>query len=173
MSADVTATFMQSLAALGVEWTQTPVDEFETVLRELATAPVVGARVPYDGVQLADMDGLEIETDPSLTDLRAATTGVTAAAFAIADYGSTVFRTDTQPVTEHVSLFIDEHIVVLPKSRVKPDMAAAVAELGPLCREEGASSIIATGPSATADMGALVQGAHGPETVHVVVLTDR
>jgi len=32
---------------------------------------------------------------------------------------------------------------------------------------------LATGPSATADMGALVRGAHGPERVHVLLIDDR
>lgn len=34
-------------------------------------------------------------------------------------------------------------------------------------------AIIATGPSATADMGGLVKGAHGPIDVTVVLLEDR
>jgi L-lactate dehydrogenase complex protein LldG len=32
--------------------------------------------------------------------------------------------------------------------------------------------VLATGPSATADMGELVLGAHGPESVHVVILDE-
>ncbi|MFW5973924.1 MAG: LUD domain-containing protein, partial [Natrialbaceae archaeon] len=35
------------------------------------------------------------------------------------------------------------------------------------------TQVLATGPSATADMGTLVQGVHGPHEVHVVVLEDR
>ncbi|MFW5900663.1 MAG: LUD domain-containing protein, partial [Halodesulfurarchaeum sp.] len=35
------------------------------------------------------------------------------------------------------------------------------------------SGILATGPSATADMGATVHGVHGPSEVHVIVVTDR
>jgi L-lactate dehydrogenase complex protein LldG len=46
------------------------------------------------------------------------------------------------------------------------------AALGPRCREDGTDVIVATGPSATADMGALVTGAHGPKAVHAV-LVDR
>ncbi|TKX83368.1 hypothetical protein EXE43_24625, partial [Halorubrum sp. SS5] len=32
--------------------------------------------------------------------------------------------------------------------------------------------VFATGPSATADMGGLVHGAHGPKEVHVVLLRE-
>jgi L-lactate dehydrogenase complex protein LldG len=49
-------------------------------------------------------------------------------------------------------------------------MAAAFEWLGEVLRETRGSAVLATGPSATADMGALVQGAHGPKEVHVVVI---
>ncbi len=76
---------------------------------------------------------------------------------------------------EQTSLFPDLHVAVLRASDVLPDMGAAFERLGPRLREgrtPGAnrSAIIATGPSATADMGALVRGAHGPREVHVVIL---
>jgi len=32
---------------------------------------------------------------------------------------------------------------------------------------------MATGPSATGDMGALVQGVHGPSEVHVIVVESE
>ncbi|MFB6362014.1 MAG: LUD domain-containing protein, partial [Halobacteriales archaeon] len=34
------------------------------------------------------------------------------------------------------------------------------------------SAVLTTGPSATADMGELVTGVHGPGDVHVVAVTD-
>ena len=39
--------------------------------------------------------------------------------------------------------------------------------------EGNKSVVLATGPSATADMGTLVHGVHGPKDVHVVLVTDR
>jgi L-lactate dehydrogenase complex protein LldG len=35
------------------------------------------------------------------------------------------------------------------------------------------SAVLATGISATADMGATVYGVHGPRAVHAIVITDR
>ena len=35
------------------------------------------------------------------------------------------------------------------------------------------SQVLATGPSATGDMGSLVRGVHGPQEVHVAILEDR
>ena len=99
-----------------------------------------------------------------------ARTGVTAAALGVADYGSVVLRSDREG-TEPVSLYVDRHVAVVRASDVVPDMPAAFERLGPLLRD-GASAVLATGPSATADMGALVKGAHGPKTVHVVVLDE-
>jgi L-lactate dehydrogenase complex protein LldG len=51
-------------------------------------------------------------------------------------------------------------------------MPEAFSWLAEHVTSEGGSAIVATGPSATADMGALVKGAHGPKVVHVVVLDD-
>jgi L-lactate dehydrogenase complex protein LldG len=126
----------------------------------------VGVRLPFEGVSLPD----SVQVDPTPADLRAATTGVTAATLAVADYGSILLESDPEG-TEAVSLFPDRHVAVLDSRDVVPDMRTAFAELGPKLRE-GASGVLATGPSATADMGELVRGAHGPETVEVVVLDE-
>ncbi len=127
--------------------------------------PAVGAPLPWDDVALPDA----VETDPTPGDLDAAVTGVTAADLAVADYGSIVLRSTPEGV-EPVSLFPDLHVAVLRESDIVPDMEAAFEWLGEQFRESGDSAILATGPSATADMGALVQGAHGPKEVHVVVI---
>jgi L-lactate dehydrogenase complex protein LldG len=101
--------------------------------------------------------------------LDAATTGVTAAGLAIADYGSLLLRA-TPDGSEPVSLFPDLHVAVLRASDIVPDMETALSRFGEDCRDRRQSAIVATGPSATADMGALVRGAHGPTEVHVVVV---
>lgn len=56
--------------------------------------------------------------------------------------------------------------------RSNPDSEASAATDGGSAGTPG-DAILATGPSATADMGALVQGVHGPRTVHVVLVEDR
>ena len=37
-------------------------------------------------------------------------------------------------------------------------------------RTDAAISVFVTGPSATADMGPLVRGVHGPHKLHIIVL---
>ncbi len=70
-----------------------------------------------------------------------------------------------------MSLFPDLHVPVLRESDLVADMPTAIERLGPQLRE-GHSAIVATGPSATADMGSLVKGAHGPKDVHVLLLEE-
>jgi L-lactate dehydrogenase complex protein LldG len=172
VSASIAAEFTDELDGLGVGWTRTTAANVGSVLDDQVDPPVVGARSAHEGVSLATAP-VDVELEPSLDDLRAARTGVTDAALGIAPYGSVVLRTDRNGTTEAASLFVDRHVVLLAESDVRPDVAAALEELAPAFRSERASAVVATGPSATADMGALVRGAHGPETVHVVLITDR
>jgi L-lactate dehydrogenase complex protein LldG len=62
---------------------------------------------------------------------------------------------------------------VVRRSDLVDGMPEAFSWLAENVTAGGGSAIVATGPSATADMGALVKGAHGPKAVHVVVLDDR
>lgn len=100
-----------------------------------------------------------------------AQTGLTAARLGIADYGTVVLQHDG--TTERVSLLPERHVTVLRQSDLVADMPAAFGRLGPILREAPTSLVLATGPSATADMGGLVRGAHGPQAVHVIICTDR
>jgi L-lactate dehydrogenase complex protein LldG len=173
VSAKHTETFTASLRAAGGDAIRTDAGDFRATVADAVTPPVVGAELPFSEVSLASVDDVDITLRPTLTDLRAARTGITAAALGIADYGSVVLRLDRALLTEPASLFVDDHVVVIRASDIHPDMSAAISELGPLLRDNSESVVIATGPSATADMGALVRGAHGPETVRVIILTDR
>ncbi len=158
--------FESSLDRLDVGWTRTIPGEFAAALEAACEGPTVGAELPFEGVALPEF----VEREPSPSDLEAATTGVTAATLGIADYGSVVIE-GTPAGEEPISLFTDHHVAVLRNEDVVPNMTAAFRELGPRLRE-GASAVLATGPSATADMGELVLGAHGPESVHVVIIDE-
>jgi len=131
----------------------------------VASDPAVGIGLP-DGLGTLPE---RVSTDWSPATLRTAATGVTPASFGIADYGSLVLPTTTDGV-EPVSLFAEAHVAVLAADDVVPGMADALTRLGDQFRADAESAILATGPSATADMGALVKGAHGPKTVHAVVV---
>ena len=165
MSVAGTSTFKRRLDSLGVTVTEGPITASVELVDDAADEPAVG--VDIDGVSLPD----RVETDPTTAELRAAHTGITGASLGIAEYGSVAIEADTAG-TEPVSLFVDRHVVVLRESDIVEDMPAAFGWLGPRTRDESVDVVFATGPSATADMGGLVHGAHGPKEVHVVLLTD-
>jgi L-lactate dehydrogenase complex protein LldG len=168
MSTDASDTFADSLAELDVGLTRTPAAEATKALAALTEMPAVGTPLSIDGVALPG--GVRTAVDEASVD--AAATGITQAAFAIADYGSVVLEL-TPAGDEPVSLYADTHVAVVRESDVLPDMPAAFERLGETIPAERGSRILATGPSATADMGELVRGAHGPQAVEVVVVTDR
>ena len=165
MSVAGTSTFKRRLDSLGVTVSEGPTTASAELVDDAAGDPAVG--VDIDGVSLPD----RVETDPTTAELRAAHTGITGASLGIAEYGSVAIEADSAG-TEPVSLFVDRHVVVLRESDIVEDMPAAFGWLGPRTRDESVDVVFATGPSATADMGGLVHGAHGPKAVHVVLLTD-
>ena len=111
-----------------------------------------------------------VTVDPTGTQLDAARTGVTPASLCVADYGTVVLPARSDG-SELVSLFVDRHVVVLRERDVVPDMETAFERFGSGLENASESRILATGPSATADMGELVVGAHGPESVIAIVVT--
>ncbi|MFP9190767.1 LUD domain-containing protein [Natronosalvus vescus] len=160
--------FTAALDDLECGVTRTTRSELPAVLESVVDPPAVG--VPLESVAADVSIPSWIDTDPTPATLEAATTGVTPAVLGIADYGS-VLIPERPAGAEPVSLFPDTHVAVLEASAIVPDVRTAVDRLAPRLRR-GESAILATGPSATADMGALVRGAHGPKHVHVIVLED-
>ncbi|MFC7187115.1 LUD domain-containing protein [Halorubrum yunnanense] len=165
MSVADRSTFKRRLDSLGVTVTEGPENECAELIDEAAGDPAVG--VALDAGSLPE----RVETDPTTAELRAAHTGVTDAELGVAAYGSVAIEAD-RAGTEPVSLFVDRHVVVLREADLVPDMPDAFEWLGPKARGESADVVFATGPSATADMGGLVHGAHGPKEVHVVLLRE-
>jgi len=159
-------TFAATADEHGVQSRRVPPEEAATAIGEAVDPPAVGVALPWDDVSLPE----DVTTEPTAGDLDAASTGVTAASLAVAEYGSVLLRAD-EAGSEPISLFPDRHVAVLREDDIVPDMATAVEWVGEQVRETRDSVIVATGPSATADMGALVQGAHGPTEVEVLVVT--
>lgn len=111
--------------------------------------------------------GTHVSVDPTGAELADATTGVTTARGAVAETGSLLLG-NFADATGLISVFVDRHVAVVPASGITDDIGAALSMIG--TPETGTeSAILATGPSATADMGALVQGAHGPAEVDVIL----
>ncbi len=146
---------------------RTTADAFDATVDEVLVDPAVGTPLPQDGVSLPD----RVETDPTPSDLAAAATGVTPAGLGVVDSGSVVVES-TAAGEEPASLFPERHVAVLAAGDLVADVAAAVEHLAEVAAE-GRDAVIETGPSATADMGELVLGAHGPHALHVVVIEDR
>lgn len=169
MSGELAETYDQfatQAQSYGVELTRVPPGDVAGAIEDAIDPPAIGVPLPWDDTSLPD----GVKTDPTPADIEGAVTGVTAASLAVAEYGSIVLRSDEQG-SEPVSLFNDLHVAVLREEDIVPDMGAAFEWFGDEFRETRDSAILATGPSATADMGALVQGAHGPKEVEVIVVT--
>lgn len=158
--------FATEVRRYNVGITEVSPSEVTTAIEETIEPPAVGTALPWEEVELPD----SVETEPTAADIDAATTGVTAAELAVAEYGSILLRTD-ELGSEPVSLFNDLHVAVLREEDIVPDMTAAFEYVGEQAREDRSSAILATGPSATADMGALVQGAHGPKAVKLIIIS--
>lgn len=167
MPTDTLETFRVSLAELGVGVTETTPEGCAATVRETLEPPSIGVPLAPAAGSLPD----SVATNPTAADLKAATTGVTSAVLGVADYGSVLLESDVAG-TEPVSLYPERHVAVLRAADVVADMPAVFAELGPRIREGRGSVVFATGPSATADMGELVVGAHGPREVHVVLVHE-
>jgi L-lactate dehydrogenase complex protein LldG len=107
----------------------------------------------------------------SRRDLATADIGVTDTFAAVATTGTICVRVDAGDAN-YVSLLARTHIAIVAPERI-------VERPGDLFREdclsgEGLRSdfVYITGPSATADMGPLVRGVHGPHFLHLLVLAS-
>jgi L-lactate dehydrogenase complex protein LldG len=157
----------QALESANGQCHRTTVSAFESTLDGLLAPPAVGARLPFDDVSLEDV---EITIDPTIDQLEKATTGVTGATGGITEYGSLLVPS-THGVTEAVSLFCDRHVAILRLSDLD-GIDDTFSSVGRAIENERGSVVIETGPSATADMGGLVYGAHGPQSLECIVLED-
>lgn len=165
MSAKIAA-FEQSLRDLDVGFTRSDPGGFEEALGGVIEEPAIGVPLDVEGVSLA---GTPVELDVTPRRLQEAETGVTPAGAAIADYGSLVIQS-TASGAEPVSLYTPKHVAVVSEGDVLADTAEATDWLADRFREGRDSAVLATGASATGDMGAIVEGVHGPETVHVILV---
>lgn len=148
----------------------------ETARPDGATAAVDRAvEDPAVGVPVDAADGVElpagVATDFAPTDVRSARTGVTPAALGVATTGSVLVESSPRG-DELVSLYPKRHVAVVRAADVVADVPAASSWLADEVDAGRDSYVFATGASATADMGALVEGVHGPSHVHVVVVED-
>ncbi|ADJ13859.1 LUD domain-containing protein [Halalkalicoccus jeotgali] len=168
MSAGSVQQFQESLSRLDTPSTVVTPEEFETELAEIIEPPAVGAELAFDGHSLS---GLPVTLGPSPSQLREATTGVTGSRLSIASLGTVVVESSTDG-DEFVALYPEFHVVVVKESEIRSTLSEAFEWLRSEFAAGRQSFVLATGPSSTGDMGALVQGVHGPERVHIVIVRD-
>ncbi len=149
----------------------------------LSSDPVMARLI--SGAALTDrLDGVElirVPVDEEATDadtyLRRRTAeaqiGVGTALAGLADSGAVVIAS-TPHESRALSLLVDIHVVVLPASRILPDLSRLTPTLQ--CHAGGGRTSAITivgGPSKTADIEkVLVTGIHGPQRFIVVIITD-
>jgi L-lactate dehydrogenase complex protein LldG len=163
--------FSRALSERGVRVRETTAAEAPRVLEQEIEPPAVGASLDTVPVDLTDVP-VEVTHDPTPEEMDEAATGITDALLGIADYGSVVLRGGPEGA-EPVSLYPDRHLVVVRAADIVQDMETGIAAIADSIRDGHRSHVIATGPSATADMGELVEGAHGPRSVTVVVVSGE
>jgi L-lactate dehydrogenase complex protein LldG len=109
-------------------------------------------------------------TGRSKSELASADVGITDAFAAIARTGTICIALDPDH-TGFISLLARMHIAVLSAEDIVPaprDLFRRGDRIGDKGLER--NFVFVTGPSATADMGPLVRGVHGPHRLHVIVL---
>lgn len=164
-SEDRIATFVEAIDEIGVETTRCAASEATEAIEAVVEGAAVGSPLPFDGVELP----ASVDANPTREAIERADTGVTAGAFAIAEYGTVVVEL-TPDGEGSVSLYPPRHVAVVRASDVVPDMEAAFDRLGEAFEAGRNDAIFVTGPSSTGDMGALVRGVHGPGEMYVIVV---
>ena len=112
------------------------------------------------------LDG-KVISKPTKDELSSVKTGVTDAFAAVASTGSICVSVSGNP-TGIVSLLTRKHIAVLDSRTIVPRPRDILESNTTEILKRSFSFI--TGPSATADMGPLVVGVHGPGQLHIIVL---
>lgn len=106
---------------------------------------------------------------PSERQLAGVRIGVTDAFAGVARTGSICVPVD-ETLASSVSLFCREHVAVLNARSLVPRPRDLFSEEYFPQNKVPKSLIFITGPSATADMGELVRGVHGPGKLHIILL---
>lgn len=169
MSSDRLDRFESSLDALDVTHGRVEAVDLARAVTDAIVEPAVAAPLPWEDLSL---EGAPVDLEPTPAALEAAETGVTAAGAGIADEGSVVIQSRPGG-DEPVSLYPPSHVAVLRASDLLADLREGLAWLADEFAAGRSSAVLASGLSATADMGELVTGVHGPGAVHVITVTDR
>ncbi|MFO7447925.1 MAG: LUD domain-containing protein [Ignavibacteriaceae bacterium] len=117
-------------------------------------------------------ESVNVCNHPNANQLAFADAGITDAFAGVAQTGS-ICITITSGFSTYVSLLPRKHIVVLDSKNIV-ERPRDIFNL-PISNKsvEQTGWIFISGPSATADMGELVKGVHGPDKLHIILLVDK
>ncbi|WP_435156373.1 LUD domain-containing protein [Haladaptatus sp. DFWS20] len=169
MATNAVTRFESSLQTLDIPSVSTTPHGFTEVLTEYIELPAVGVPLDIEGISLEETDAT---LSPSSQQLVDAKTGITPAALGVAAHGSLLLQSSPKG-TEPVSLYPPRHVAVVREEDIVPDVRDALEWLDGEFTDGRRSAVFATGVSATGDMGALVEGVHGPADVRVIIVEDR
>jgi len=110
-----------------------------------------------------------VKTDPTPDEMVNSPAGVTEAFAGVARTGSVCVDVGFQK-TGMASLLAPFHIVVVASETIVPQPRDLFREDVLGGKGLARNFVFITGPSATADMGPLVRGVHGPHRLHIIVL---
>jgi L-lactate dehydrogenase complex protein LldG len=111
----------------------------------------------------------DVITKPGEHDLASAEFGISDAFAAVAETGS-VCVAMTNTLGGSVSLFTRKHIAVVDVNTIVSRPRDLLTDENLRDKTLQRNFVFISGPSATADMGPLVRGVHGPGKLHVVIL---
>ncbi len=111
-----------------------------------------------------------VRSDPTAEELVNSPAGVTEAFAGVARTGSVCVDVAYQR-TGMASLLAPLHIAVVASETIVPQPRDLFREDVLEGKGLSRSFVFITGPSATADMGPLVRGVHGPHRLHIIVLS--
>lgn len=110
-----------------------------------------------------------VVTEPTMEQLSTIKTSITDAFCAIAATGS-VCVSITKNLSSPASMLTRKHIVIVDSKTIIPKPRDVFSEKYLDGKGLKRSFSIITGPSATADMGPLVRGVHGPGKLHIIIV---
>ena len=112
---------------------------------------------------------IDIITEPDADLLATAGVGITDAFAGVARTGSVCISV-TPGLDSYISLLPRKHIVILESKNIVARPRDVFENYILTSTSEATGWIFISGPSATADMGELVRGVHGPDKLHIILL---
>lgn len=116
------------------------------------------------------LDSISPIFSPSKDEIASIPMCITDSQLGVAETGSIISSVEDD-YSAYFSMLCKKHIVLLHASNIY-NRPRDLFEAGISDLEKNKSFSFITGPSATADMGSLVRGVHGPEYLHIIVIDD-